>query len=123
MLNNPKITVESGVTRKVILADAQNFYSLPIKVTSVGAVTLKAGTPLTGSLLDRNTAFTQEVTNAGTSNAVGMLMQEVTIPAGGTVNAAILVQGVVDQSALDDTVVTLLTAAVKTALKHIIFMK
>lgn len=64
MLNQTSITKQSYGTRKTILVDELNSTAFSVVVSSAGVKAddngrkiIKAGTPLTGSLLARNTAF------------------------------------------------------------------
>ena len=65
MLNQGGITITQAGNVKGILADSQTFYSLPCKIANTGLVAdgegkkiVKTGTPLSGDLLARDTAFT-----------------------------------------------------------------
>ena len=64
MLNQTKITKVSGTTRKTILVDERNSTAFSVVVAndgveagSDGRKIIKAGTPVYGSLMARNTAF------------------------------------------------------------------
>lgn len=81
-----------------------------------GRKVVKAGTPLTGSLEARGTAFTKASTTSGVSNAVGILLHDVDVTAGSE-NGTLLIFGFVDLNKVDTTTAALVTTEVKTALK------
>lgn len=81
-----------------------------------GKKIVKAGTPLTGSLEARGTAFTKASTTSGVSNAVGILLHDVDVTAGAE-NGTLLIFGFVDLNKVDTTTAALVTSEVKTALK------
>lgn len=81
-----------------------------------GKKIVKAGTPLTGSLEARGTAFTKASTTSGVSNAVGILLHDVDVTAGSE-NGTLLIFGFVDLNKVDTTTAALVTSEVKTALK------
>lgn len=81
-----------------------------------GKKIVKAGTPLTGSLEARGTAFAKASTTEGVSNAVGILLHDVDVTAGAE-NGTLLIFGFVDLNKVDTTTAALITADVKTALK------
>ena len=81
-----------------------------------GRKIVKAGTPLTGSLEARGTAFTKASTTSGVSNAVGILLHDVDVTAGSE-NGTLLIFGFVDLNKVDTTTAALITSEVKTALK------
>lgn len=87
-----------------------------ISAGSDGKKIVKAGTPLTGSLEARGTAFTKASTTSGVSNAVGILLHDVDVTAGAE-NGTLLIFGFVDLNKVDTTTAALITADVKTALK------
>ena len=86
-----------------------------VTANSEGRKIVKAGTPLTGSLEARTTAFTAAVTASGASNAVGVLLHDVDVTDGAG-NGALLIFGFVNTARLDSEVSALITAEVKTAL-------
>lgn len=94
--------------RKFILVGQDSYYiALPVKLSGSANATLKAGQPLVGSLASRlSTEFT-----AGTSNATGILLHEVTLDANGKGNGTIVVVGCVDKLKLDSDMVTAITTA------------
>lgn len=87
-----------------------------ISAGSDGKKIVKAGTPLTGSLEARGTAFTKAATAGGASNAVGILLHDVDVTAGAE-NGTLLIFGFVDLNKVDTTTAALITSDVKTALK------
>lgn len=113
MLNQSGITKTSGLARKTILIDTQLFFALPcmiaetgVKAGSDGKKIVKAGTPLMGSLLNRDEAFTVGVKD-GDGVVVGIAEHDVDVTAG-TANGGIIVFGFIDESKLDTDVVALL---------------
>lgn len=133
MLNQTSVTKTTGATRKTILVDEQNSTALSCVVAntglsadSAGKKIIKAGTPLAGSLLARNTAFTvakdTEDSGSKTSDAVGIILHDVDVTAGNA-NAQVLIFGFVDVSKLESDVVTKLTDAAKSNLRMIQFVK
>ena len=90
-----------------------------LSADSNGKKILKAGTPVTGSLEDRNTAFTK----TATSNAVGVLLHDVDVTSGSN-NAELLIFGFVNLKNLDSDVQSLIDSTIKTALKgSVTFLK
>ncbi len=81
-----------------------------VTANSEGKKIVKAGTPLTGNLEARSTAFT-----AGTSDAVGVLLHDVDVT-NGAENGTLLIFGFVNLDRLDSTTAALITSEVKTAL-------
>ena len=72
---------------------------------------VKAGTPITGDIEARNTAFTK----AGEDNAVGILLHDVDVTEGNA-NGTIVLSGYVDLEKLDADAFALITAGVKETL-------
>lgn len=116
--NNPK---------QIMLADSQ-MVSFPVIVANTGVDAgsdgrkiMRAGTPITGDIEARNTAFTKaKTTSSGepavsTSNAVGILLHDVDVTNGNN-NGVIVLFGFVDLEKLDTETFKLITAGVKTAL-------
>ena len=103
-----------------------------VVMSATGAVTVgdrkiqKAGTPITGSLEARTTAFTVAADSGEatkTSNAVAVLLHDVDVTDGAE-NATALIFGFVDLNKLESDVVTKVTAAAKTALSgKVTFLK
>lgn len=81
-----------------------------ITANSEGKKIVKAGTPLTGNLEARSTAFT-----VGTSDAVGVLLHDVDVT-NGAENGTLLIFGFVNLDRLDSATAALITSEVKTAL-------
>lgn len=122
MLNQTGIKKTVGAAPVQILFNVQNQMSVGVVVDDANYVTengrkiVKAGTPLTGSLTARNTAFAKAATASGSSNAVGILLHDVDVT-NGDANGTLLIWGFVDLKKLDTTTAALITAEVKTALK------
>lgn len=116
---------QSYVTPKEIMLFGEPHTALGIQVAQSVGVTVegrkiaKAGTPLTGNLDARNTAFTNAALTGDApnqvSNAVGVLQSDVDVT-DGTANGSILVEAFINTSALDTDVAALITEQVKTAL-------
>ena len=109
--------------KSILVADSLAFsLGAVIGNTSVtagpdGRKIIKAGTPLTGDILKRNTAFT-----VGTSaNAVALLLHDVDVT-DGNANGTILISGYVDYDKLDADVQELITAEVAAKLTKITFI-
>lgn len=125
MLNQSGIIKVTGVAPTQILLNTDLQYSMGVVVTNTGLTAdsegkkiLKAGTPITGNLDARTTAFTKATTagdSTPASNAVGVLLHDVDVTKG-PANGTILIFGFVNTNRLDSTVKTLIDAAVKTAL-------
>lgn len=89
---------------------------------ATGRTIVKAGTPLTGDLTARTTAFTKATTGAG-SNVIGVLYRDLDVT-DGDANATLMIAGYVNIDRLDSTVQAMITNDVKTALKgNITFLK
>ena len=90
-----------------------------------GKKIVKAGTPVSGDLTTRGTAFTK-AESSGTpaaSNAVGVMLHDVDVTDGDE-NASVLLFGFVDLAKLDADVAALITDEVKAALDgKITFLK
>lgn len=132
MLNKSGITTVTAVTPNQILFNVAHQVSVGVKLAKnfTGAVTengrkiVKAGTPLTGDLTARGTAFTAEVTSeAGVSNAVGVLLHDVDVT-DAIGNGSLLIFGFVNLNRIDATTAAKITSGVKTALKgNVTFLK
>ena len=122
MLNKTGITKVVGAAPVQILFNVQNQFSVGIKVDDANYVTengrkiVKAGTPLSGNLEARGTAFVKATTSSGSSNAVGILLHDVDVT-DGDANGTLLIWGFVDLNKLDTATAALITTEVKTALK------
>lgn len=121
MLNQSGIKKTTGAAPVQILFNVQNQMSVGIKLAKnfTGAVTengrkiVKAGTPLSGDLTARGTAF---VAAKDTSNpAVGILLHDVDVT-DDAANATLLIWGFVNLSRVDYTTAALITATRKTEL-------
>lgn len=90
---------------------------------SLGRKIVKAGTPLTGDLDDRTTAFTAASAGDGSnpSNAVGVLLHDVDVTTGDA-NGTLLIFGFVNTNRIDTTTKAKITAQVKKALPMIKFI-
>lgn len=136
MLNQSGITKTSATTRKTILIAPELAFSMSCMVANTGVDAgedgkkiVKAGTPLAGDLMARDTEFTvftvtsEEDTPAVTGEGeeetpvvgeeetpVGILLHDVDVT-GGTANAQVVVFGFVDVTKLDEDVAATLTAA------------
>lgn len=92
---------------------------------ATGRTIVKAGTPLTGNLDARTTAFTKAVTSGSptaTSNVVGILQHDVDVTVDDG-NGELLLIGVVNVNRLDTDVQALITAEVKAALPTVKLIK
>ena len=124
MLNQTGITktVVAGPDSQILMfTDPQVGVSIMVDNTGIsagddGRKIIKAGTPVTGDLTARGTAFTKATTTEGVSNAVGVLLHDVDVTSGNA-NASLLIFGFVDLNKLDTATAELITSAVKTALK------
>lgn len=126
MLNNTGIKKETYGSGKQILFAVEHQVSMGIVVDkSVGVAEgtkkiAKAGTPLTGNLDARGTAFTAATTSTD-SNAVGILLHDVDVTVDDN-NGAILLFGFVNTNMIDSTTKAKITADVKKALPMITFV-
>lgn len=125
MLSQSGINKETFGAPVQILANAQIQMSVGVVVSNAGAVVvgnkkvIKAGTPLTGSLEARNTAFTA----AGEANAVGVLLHDVDVT-NGNGNGTLLIFGFVNIDRIDKTTQALITSGVKSTLSgKVTFLK
>lgn len=125
MLNNTGIKKETYGSGKQILFAVEHQVSMGIVVDQSVGVTegtkkiAKAGTPLTGDLDERGTAFTAATTSTD-SNAVGILLHDVDVTVDDN-NGAILLFGFVNTNMIDGTTKAKITADVKKALPMIKF--
>lgn len=123
MLNQTVITKVSAGTRNTILYDTKLFFALSCKVSDTGVELVngkkivKAGTPLKGSLNDRDTAY--EVTSSA-DDVIAILEHDVDVT-NGTANGSALFFGFIDQSKLESDVVSKLTPQIKAAIPSIKF--
>mgnify|MGYP002561496572 FL=1 len=125
MLNNTGIKKETYGSGKQILFAVEHQVSMGIVVDQSVGVTegtkkiAKAGTPLTGNLDARGTAFTAATTSTD-SNAVGILLHDVDVTVDDN-NGAILLFGFVNTNMIDSTTKEKITADVEKALPMIKF--
>ena len=134
MFNKTGIKKTTGAAPVQILFDVQNQVSVSIvvddgySVTRDGRKIVPAGTPLSGSLTARNTAFVKAVDNAaesGASNgkpATGVLLHDVDVTDGDT-NGTLLIWGFVDLNKIDTTTAELLTTTRQGEMPSIKFLK
>lgn len=120
-----------GPSQKQILLADELAFTLGAQIGNTGVTAnadgkkiLKAGTPLKGDWLDRDTAFVKATTSTSgegasatqTSNANAVLLHDVDVT-GGDVNGTIISVGHIDMLKLDSDVQALITTPVITALK------
>lgn len=132
MFNNTGITKVTGAAPVQILFNVQYQMSVGIVVDDAYSVTrdgkkiVPAGTPLSGDLTARDTAFVQakDATSAGNDGkaATGILLHDVDVTNGDN-NGTLLIWGFVDLNKLDTTTAALITATRKSELKNITFLK
>ena len=102
-----------------ILFNVQNQMSVGIRVDDAYSVTrdgrkiVPAGTPLSGDLTARTTAFVKAVDT--TKPATGVLLHDVDVT-DGDANGTLLIWGFVDLNKVDSTTAALITATRKTEL-------
>ena len=113
-----------GAPQKQILVADELAFTIGARIGDASAVAgedgrkiIKAGMPLAGDLLDRDTAF---VINETTPNAI--LLHDVDVTDGET-NGTIVVGGYIDLLKLDEDVQAKINTTVTDALKHIVFIK
>lgn len=119
MLNRTGIKKETLAGPVQILFNVQNQMSVGIRVDDAYSVTrdgrkiVPAGTPLSGSLEARNTAFVKAVDT--TNPATGVLLHDVDVTEGDA-NGTLLIWGFVDLNKVDTATAALITANRKTEL-------
>ena len=119
MLNRTGIKKETLAGPVQILFNVQNQMSVGIRVGAAYSVTrdgrkiVPAGTPLSGSLEARNTAFVKAVDT--TNPATGVLLHDVDVT-DGEANGTLLIWGFVDLNKVDTATASLITATRKTEL-------
>ena len=127
MHNNTGIKKETYGTPNQILFAVEHQVSMGIVVDQTCGVTVgskqiaKAGTPVTGNLDARGTAFTPATTTSGASNAVGVLLHDVDVTIADN-NGQILLFGFVNTNRIDTTTKAKITEEVKKALPTIKFV-
>ena len=123
MFNNTHVKHETYGNRNQILFAVEHQVSMGCVVDASAGVNVngrkivKAGTPLTGDLNARTTAFTK----ATGANAVGVLLHDVDVTVAEN-NGTILLFGFVNTNRIDETTKALITEEVKTALPMIKFL-
>lgn len=126
MFNNTGIMKETYGNKNQILFAVEHQVSMGIVVDATcgvaenGRKIAKAGTPVTGNLDERTTAFTPAVTSEA-SNAVGILLHDVDVTDDDN-NGTILLFGFVNTNRIDETTKAKITAEVKAALPMIKFV-
>ena len=112
------LTVTKGAAPRQILAVVNPQVSFTVQMAQAAAVTvngrkiIKAGTPLTGDLKARETAFAA----ASESNAVGVALHDYDVT-DGDIAGALLVFGFVDLKKMEDDVAAKITTEVEAALQ------
>lgn len=121
------IKIESAVNVNQILFCTDPQVSVGVIVDNTASVTengrkiVKAGTPLSGDLTARNTAFVKAVDT--TNPATGILLHDVDVTDGGN-NGTLLIFGFVNLERLDTTTAALITDTRKTELSgKVTFLK
>ena len=130
MLNRTGVTKESYNNIEQILFNVELQASVGVLVDQdagtedgvTGKKIVKAGTPLTGSLDARTTAFTAASagSSSAASNAVGVLLHDVDVTVGDEIGT-LLIFGFVNTDRLDSATKGKLTQYVKEALPLITF--
>ena len=124
------IKTETAASVNQILFMTQPYAGVGVVVANTGVSAdangkkiLKAGTPISGNLEARSTAFVKASTTSGVSNATAILLYDVDVTEGNE-NATALIFGFVDTNKLDSATQALITTEVKTALKgNVTFLK
>ena len=129
MLNNTGIKKETYGSGNQILFAVEHQVSMGVVVSKALGVAegtkkvVKAGTPITGNLDARTTAFTAATAGSSTeaSNAVGVLLHDVDVTTGDA-NGTLLLFGFVNTNRIDATTKAKLTDTVKAAMPMIKFV-
>lgn len=131
-MNKTGIRTVSAVAPNQILFETQHYVAVGAVISdsnvtagSDGRKVIKAGTPLTGSLKARTTAFTKASagSSSAASDAICILLHDVDVTDGSN-NGTVLISGFVDLNKIDTTTAALITDYVETALKgSITFLK
>ena len=121
MANRIKTQTYVNVNQILFNTDPQVSVGVLVSNSGISAGTdgrkiVKAGTPLTGSLEARGTAFTKASTTSGVSNAVGILLHDVDVTAGSE-NGTLLIFGFVDLNKVPSAALEAIDSATKAALK------
>lgn len=134
MLNQTGVKKTTYGAPVQILFNVQNQMSVGIRVDKTYYVTrdgrkiVPAGTPMSGDLTARNTAFVKAADESQASKgdgkaATGILLHDVDVT-DGDANGTLLIWGFVDLTKIDATTVALITATRKTELAgKITFLK
>ncbi len=129
MLNQTGVRKETYGNTNQILFAVEHQVSMGVVVSKALGVAegtkkvVKAGTPLTGDLDARTTAFTAATAGSSTeaSNAVGVLLHDVDVTTGDA-NGTLLLFGFVNTNRIDATTKAKLTDTVKAAMPMIKFV-
>lgn len=129
MLNQTGVRKETYGNTNQILFAVEHQVSMGVVVSKTLGVAegtkkvVKAGTPLTGSLDARTTAFTAATAGSPTeaSDAVGVLLHDVDVTTGDA-NGTLLLFGFVNTNRIDATTKAKLTDIVKAAMPMIKFV-
>lgn len=129
MLNQTGVRKETYGNTNQILFAVEHQVSMGVVVSKALGVAegtkkvVKAGTPLTGNLDARTTAFTAATAGSSTeaSNAVGVLLHDVDVTTGDA-NGTLLLFGFVNTNRVDVTTKAKLTDTVKAAMPMIKFV-
>lgn len=129
MLNQTGVRKETYGNTNQILFAVEHQVSIGVVVSKELGVAegtkkvVKAGTPLTGNLDARTTAFTAATAGSSTeaSNAVGVLLHDVDVTTGDA-NGTLLLFGFVNTNRIDATTKAKLTDTVKAAMPMIKFV-
>lgn len=129
MLNQTGVRKETYGNTNQILFAVEHQVSMGVVVSKELGVAegtkkvVKAGTPLTGNLDARTTAFTAATAGSSTeaSNAVGVLLHDVDVTTGDA-NGTLLLFGFVNTNRIDATTKAKLTDIVKAAMPMIKFV-
>ena len=129
MLNQTGVRKETYGNTNQILFAVEHQVSMGVVVSEALGVAegtkkvVKAGTPLTGNLDARTTAFTAATAGSSTeaSDAVGVLLHDVDVTTGDA-NGTLLLFGFVNTNRIDATTKAKLTDTVKAAMPMIKFV-
>lgn len=129
MLNQTGVRKETYGNTNQILFAVEHQVSMGVVVSKALGVAegtkkvVKAGTPLTGNLDARTTAFTAATAGSSSeaSNAVGVLLHDVDVTTGDA-NGTLLLFGFVNTNRIDATTKAKLTNFVKAAMPMIKFV-
>lgn len=118
-----------GIRKDIVIGVESYYIALPAQVTNTGISAdsdgkkiLRAGTPVSGDITKRDTAFVKASTSNGASNATAIVLHDVDVTEGAN-NATIVLAGCIDTLKLDTATKALVTAEVKAALPRIIFVE